>query len=127
MENVQSADRSESVNNLKTEVLLLLGLVALGMWLVPALTYLVGSEVLGPYGEIQTISAFYLDLFGFLIDGRGIAWLLGASPYLFLSVIRLLVWLWGVAQRTAAKKRARTTEGDTTMQRKNRHILARWH
>jgi hypothetical protein len=110
MENVQSADRSESVNNLKTEVLLLLGLVALGMWLVPALIYLVGSEVLGPYGEIQTISAFYLDLFGFLIAGRGIAWLLVTSPYLFLCVIRLLAWLWGVAQRTAAKKRARTTE-----------------
>ena len=110
MENVQSADRSGSVNSLKTEVLLLLGLVALGMWLVPALIYLVGSEMLGPYGEIQTISAFYLDLFGFLIDGRGIAWLLVASPYLFLSVIRLLVWLWGVARRTATKKRVGNTE-----------------
>jgi len=110
MENEQSVDRSGSMYSLKTEALLLLGLIALGVWLVPALIYLVGSEMLGPYGEIQTISAFYLDLFGFLIAGRGIGWLLVTSPYLFLSVIRLLAWLWGVAQRTATKKRARTTE-----------------
>ena len=110
MENEQSLGRSGSLYSLKTEALLFLGLIALGMWLVPVLIYLVGSEMLGPYGEIKSVFAFYLDLFGFLLAGRGIVWLLVCSPYLFLSLIRLLVWLWGVGHRIAAKTRMSAAE-----------------
>ena len=98
------------MHRLKTEALLFLGLLALGMWLVPAMIFLVGSRMLGPYGEIDTLAAFYIDLFGSLLAGRGIAWLLVGSLSLFLSLIRLLIWLWGAAQRTAARNKALAEE-----------------
>lgn len=104
MEHEQPLERGWPIDRIKTEGLLFLGLIALGMWLVPALIFLVGNRILGPYGEINSLASFYIDIFGSLLDGRGIAWLLVTSLYLFLSLIRLLVWLWGVSHRAAAKR-----------------------
>ncbi|MCH8958164.1 MAG: hypothetical protein IH835_01710 [Proteobacteria bacterium] len=110
MENERSSGRGWPWQRLKTEAFLLLGLLALGMWLVPALIFLVGSRILGPYGEIDSLAAFYIDLFGSLLDGRGIAWLLVGSLYLFLSLIRLLIWLWLVLNRSAARHKGLDAE-----------------
>lgn len=103
MENERSSGQSGPLQRLKNEAFLLIALLALGLWLVPALIFWLGSRVLGPYGDIDTLGAFYIDLFGSLLAGRGIVWLLVTSLYLFLMLIRLLAWLWGVAQRAAAR------------------------
>jgi hypothetical protein len=95
---------------IKLEMLLFFGLFALGMWLVPAMIYVVGVKILGPYGELKSLSAFYIDLFSMLVEKRRIAWLLVASPYLFLSLVRVLIWLWGVAQRAASTPDQETSE-----------------
>ncbi len=105
MENIQPVELAGPPQQLKTEILLFLGLIALGLWLVPAMIYLVGSRILGPYGDIETLAAFYVDLFGALLAGRGIVWLLVGSPYLFLSLIRLLAWLWRVMNRAAIREK----------------------
>ncbi len=110
MENERSSEGAGPVNRPKTEVLLFLGLIALGMWLVPAMIFLVGNLILGPYGDFDTLGSFYIDLFGSLLVGRGIAWLLVSSPYLFLSLIRLLIWFWRIAQRAASRKKALVAE-----------------
>lgn len=103
MENERSPGQSGPLQRLKNEAFLLIALLALGLWLVPALIFWLGSRVLGPYGDIDTLAAFYIDLFGSLLAGRGIVWLLVTSLYLFLMLIRLLAWLWGVAHRAAAR------------------------
>ncbi len=110
MENEQPLARGWPIDRIKTEGLLFLGLIALGMWLVPALIFLVGNLILGPYGDFDTLASFYIDLFGSLLVGRGIAWLLVSSPYLFLSLIRLLIWFWRIAQRAASRKKALVVE-----------------
>lgn len=110
MENEQTLERPRPVSRPKTEVSLFLGLIALGMWLVPAMIFMVGNQILGPYGDFDTLASFYIDLFGSLLDGRGIAWLLVSSLYLFLSLIRLLIWLWRVAHRAAVRNKALVAE-----------------
>ena len=110
MENERPAEQGWAWQRLKTEAFLLLVLLALGMWLVPALIFLAGSRILGPYGDIDTLAAFYIDLFGSLLAGRGIVWLLVGSLYLFLSLIRLLTGLWRVIHHNAARNKGLAAE-----------------
>ena len=110
MENERSSEQGWAWQRLKTEACRLLVLLALGIWLVPALIFLVGSRILGPYGEIDTLAAFYIDLFGSLLEGRGIAWLLVSSLYLFLSLIRLLAGFWRVIHHSAARRKGLAAE-----------------
>ncbi|MCP5359867.1 MAG: hypothetical protein H7A14_03990 [Sinobacteraceae bacterium] len=78
---------------------LLLGLV-LGAVLMPALIWLAGSVVLGPYAN-GGFGAFCSDLLGGLREGSLAVWLVLAGPYVVITVLRLLHrTLAGIAARS---------------------------
>lgn len=83
----------------------MLGMLAAGLWLAPALVYLTGDAVLGAYGDNLSMSRFYLDLFALLAQGNSLAWLLVIAPYLTLMLLRILVWIWRALNRPRPENR----------------------
>jgi hypothetical protein len=73
------------------EVFLALGLIACGLIVLPAIVYLVGTQVVGPYSA--GISGFYGAIGDALATGRAFAWLLILSPYLCFLLLRTCLWL----------------------------------
>lgn len=74
------------------EALLALALLAFGLFCLPALVYLVGQRIIGPY-EGGGLYGFY-EAIGFsLAAGRPAAWLLALSPYLVVQLVRFGAWL----------------------------------
>jgi hypothetical protein len=71
------------------EVLLAFGLLAIGLFGLPALIYLVGQTLVGEYAG--GLNAFYLALADSLASGNAFAWILIASPCLTIELMRL--WL----------------------------------
>ena len=65
-------------------------LLALGLFAVPAVVYLVGIKMLGPYGEGSGLGTFYANFFGDLASGTGRAWSLALGPLVVISLVRLL-------------------------------------
>jgi hypothetical protein len=67
-------------------------LLALGLFAVPAVVYLVGVKLLGAYGEGAgaSLGTFYADFFGDLASGTGRAWSLALGPLVLISLVRLL-------------------------------------
>lgn len=61
-----------------------------GLFLLPALIYVVGILLLGPYGEGSGLGRFYADFFGDLVEPSGRAWALVLGPLVLISVLRLL-------------------------------------
>ena len=65
-------------------------LLALGLFAVPAVVYLVGIKMLGPYGEGSGLGTFYANFFADLASGTGRAWSLALGPLVVISLVRLL-------------------------------------
>lgn len=66
--------------------------LAIGLFLLPAVIYIVGTTLLGSYGEGQGagLGTFYGDFFGDLAQGEARAWALALGPLVVISLIRLL-------------------------------------
>lgn len=64
--------------------------LGIGLFVMPALIYLVGILLLGPYGEGSGLGRFYADFFGDLVEPSGRAWALVLGPLVLISILRLL-------------------------------------
>jgi len=73
------------------ETLLLLALLAAGLFGLPALIFFVGKVVVGEYDG--GLIAFYQALADSLAAANGFAWLLIASPYLIIQLFRFWLYL----------------------------------
>lgn len=69
-----------------------------GLLVIPVLTWLVGSRVLGPYSRGAEVhnNAFALlsDFFAGLARGYLVFWVVALGPAVFLILIRLFFALW---------------------------------
>lgn len=97
------AKQKKRHHRITIEIAILLGLLALGFWLVPAMVFVTGEAVLGAYGDNLGMGRFYVDLFARLVQGDQLAWLLVSALYLTLLLIRILVWIWRSANRSRVK------------------------
>lgn len=64
--------------------------LAVGLVLVPATIFAVGSALLGPYGDTGRLGRFYGDFFGDLAEPSVRAWAIALSPLVLISVLRLV-------------------------------------
>ena len=83
---------------LKTEAMLLIGSLFVGLVLLPVAVWFVGHVVFGAY-EGAGYAEFYGMLSGKIRSGNVGAWFLVLSPWLVLQCLRLMALGW----RTAAK------------------------
>lgn len=81
---------SRAANRLRFELIVGSVLLASGLFAVPAVVYLVGIKLLGPYGEGTGLGAFYAEFFADLASGTARAWSLVLGPLLTVSAVRLL-------------------------------------
>jgi hypothetical protein len=79
-------------SRLRYEIALASLLLALGLFVLPALIYWVGSTMLGPYGETDGahLGRFYGDFFGDLASGSVRTWCLAFGPLFVVEMVRLL-------------------------------------
>ena len=75
------------------ETALLLGLVFVGLVLLPIVIYWTGPLVLGEYGG-DGFADFFRSLGARIRDGEAAAWLLVLAPYLGVQVLRLTWFAW---------------------------------
>ncbi len=78
------------------EVGLLLGLLLVGLVLLPIAVYVVGQAIFGDYGG-DSYGHFYSELNGRIRDADPAAWFLVLSPYLGLQTLRLIALGWKAA------------------------------
>jgi hypothetical protein len=81
---------SPATHRLRFELIIGSVLLALGLFGVPAVVYLVGIKLLGPYGEGAGLGTFYVNFFADLASGTGRAWSLALGPLVAVSLVRLL-------------------------------------
>jgi hypothetical protein len=77
---------------LRREALLLAIFGGFGLFVLPALVYLVGEQLLGEYRPDGGMGTFYADLYGHLAGLSGLAWMLVLGPWFAILLLRLL-WL----------------------------------
>jgi hypothetical protein len=75
---------------LRFELLFVSLWLAVGLFVVPALVYWVGSSELGPYGEKAGLSEFYGAYFADLASFTARTWLLALGPLILMSLVRLI-------------------------------------
>ena len=89
---------------LRRELIVLGVLAAIGFLLLPMAVYLVGQQILGDYStDGRGIWSLYGHVYGDLASGSMWAWLLCLSPWLTVTLVRLL-WKplrWRPAPRTS--------------------------
>jgi hypothetical protein len=88
---IDNTDQSEDGGRrLRFELIFASIWLAIGLFLVPALTFSVGIVMLGPYGEAPGggLGTFYGDFFGDLANGEVRAWALALGPLALISLIR---------------------------------------
>lgn len=71
------------------EILLALGLIAVGVIALPAMVYFVGQRVVGEYPD--GMGGLYAAIGDALVAGNVFAWILVLGPYLGILLIRLLL------------------------------------
>lgn len=90
-------------HGLRFEFLLGSVLLGLGLFAMPAVVYLVGVSLFGPYGERAEMGRFYGDFFGDLATGSFRAWLLLLGPLVIISLLRLIFLRRPVPEQPAAE------------------------
>ena len=78
------------------EAVLLVGLLFLGLVLLPVAVYFVGQAIFGDYGG-GSYGHFYSELSGRIRGGDAAAWFLVLSPYLGWQTLRLIALAWRLA------------------------------
>lgn len=84
---------------LKTEAMLFIGLLFVGLVLLPIAIWFVGHVVFEAY-EGAGYTAFYGMLSGKIRSGDPVAWFLVLSPWLVLQCVRLMALGWRSAAKT---------------------------
>ena len=79
---------SDLKNVMRRESVIFLWLVLGGLFVLPALIYLVGNALFGEYGG-SGFGAFYADFHTGLRRGHTANWFLVLSPYLVCQLLRL--------------------------------------
>lgn len=78
-------------STLKREALLAAILLGLGLFILPPAVYWVGQQIVGDYesdaGLLGLVGQIWSDFF----SGAPAAWLLVASPYAFVQLLRLAI------------------------------------
>jgi hypothetical protein len=77
----------------RRELILLLALLACGLFVMPLLIWVVGQGVLGPYADGGPF-ALLADFFAGLRHGSLIHWSVVIGPYLFVLILRLFWYAW---------------------------------
>lgn len=95
------SDRPSSLKkNIRKELGLFIGLLFVGLVLMPVAIFWVGQNLFGTYGGHG-----YGDFFGTISEkirgGDGVAWFLVLSPYLVWQCLRLMVTAWRNSGRSA--------------------------
>ena len=92
-------ERQTSLRKLITRELgLLVGLLFVGMVLLPVAVYVVGQAIFGEYGG-SGYGQFFADLSGRVRAGDAAAWFLVLSPYLGWQTLRLIAFGWRATGR----------------------------
>ncbi|MGH8177267.1 MAG: hypothetical protein ACREV5_13485 [Steroidobacter sp.] len=73
---------------LRFELILASIWLGVGLFLLPAIIYIVGVPVLGAYGENQGLGAFYMDYFRDLAEPSGRTWAIALGPLLIVLLVR---------------------------------------
>ena len=82
----------------KRESALFLLLLFAGFVLLPIAVWIVGEALFGEYGGTG-YSGFFGMLSAKIRSGDTVAWFLVLSPYLAVSVIRLMAWGWRISAK----------------------------
>lgn len=80
--------REHARSRLRFELIFASVWLGIGLFLLPALIYLVGVLMLGPYGEGAGLGTFYVDFFRDLAGPSGRAWVIALGPLILVSVVR---------------------------------------
>lgn len=80
-------------NRITRETALFVGLFFAGFVLLPIAVWLIGDALFGDYGGAG-YQGFFSRLSAKIRAGDGVAWFLVLSPYLGVSVLRLMRWAW---------------------------------
>lgn len=75
------------------ETALFVSLFFAGFVLLPIAVWMVGDALFGDYGGAG-YQGFFSLLSAKIREGDGVAWFLVLSPYLGVSVLRLMRWAW---------------------------------
>ena len=116
-------DSPEPGSRLRLELIVGSAWLAVGLFVVPAVIYWVGTATLGPYGENAGLSTFYGAFFADLASGAPRAWLLALGPLVLMSLIRLLYI--GVGTRTSATKNRDDEDDEPPRQPKPKPVVAK--
>lgn len=85
---------SPESQRLRFELIFASAWLAVGLFLMPAIVYYVGSSLLGPYGSISAeslgLGRFYADFFGDLAEPSMRAWSIALGPLLLVSLVRAI-------------------------------------
>jgi hypothetical protein len=71
----------------RRELMILVVLLAFGLFIVPLLIYVVGNGVLGPYANGSPF-ALLVDFFAGLRSGSLVYWAVVVGPYVFVMLLR---------------------------------------
>ena len=82
--------------------------LAFGLFVLPALIFMVGNAELGPYGEKAGLSTFYVDFYADLASASGRAWALAVGPLVLISLLRAIF----IGVRSPNTEQARTDEDE---------------
>lgn len=78
----------------RREVAIGAGLLAFGLFVLPAAIYIVGQQIFGEYSPDGSVFALAEQLWIDLMNLRPLAWLLVLSPYILVQLIRGVRRLW---------------------------------
>ena len=92
-----SKPTSPAATRAKNEIALFLALLFAGIILLPLAIWMIGQNVFGDYAG-QGFQDFYGTFTGKIRTGDAASWFLVLSPWLGVSVLRLMAWAW---RRTA--------------------------
>jgi hypothetical protein len=83
-----STEDPKTAKIIQRELVLLLILLPVGLLLLPAAVYIVGSAIFGEYGG-SGFGGFFGMLMGELQSGEPAVWFLVLSPYIVWQLLRL--------------------------------------
>lgn len=93
-----SDKRDAIIKAVRKEAGLFIGLLFVGLVLLPIAIYSVGQNIFGDYGG-QGYGQFFATLSGRIRAGDTIAWFLVLSPYLGWQTLRLMALGWRLTAR----------------------------
>jgi hypothetical protein len=110
---VQQEPAPSEQRRLRFELIFASAWLAVGLFVMPAIIYMVGASLLGPYGENAGLGRFYADFFGDLAEPSVRAWSLALGPLALVSLVRLIFIGMGPKDESAAAQHPRSPRAIT--------------